>query len=52
VESPARILQQDLTGAWAQPGQHRWSARKTVAFIVLTCGAFWAAVAYGVAHLL
>jgi hypothetical protein len=52
VESPARLLQRDLSGALAQSRAERWSARKTTAFIVLSCGAFWAAVAYGIARLL
>lgn len=52
VESPARVLQQDLSGAWnAPPRGDRWSARKTVGFIVLTCGLFWAAVAVAVVNI-
>jgi hypothetical protein len=35
---------------WVQEGvkgvAEKWSARKTLAFIIVVCGAFWAAVAY------
>jgi hypothetical protein len=52
VESPARQLQQDLSGAWrAGSREERWSARKTVGFIVVTCGLFWAAVAVAVVNI-
>jgi hypothetical protein len=30
----------------AQRAAQKWSGRKTLAFIVITCGTFWAAVAY------
>ena len=30
----------------------RWSPRATLAFILVTCGGFWALAAFGVAHLL
>lgn len=51
VDSPARLLQQDLSGVWAAPRRDRWSARRTVGFIVLTCGLFWAAVAVAVLNI-
>jgi hypothetical protein len=43
VESPARRLQLDLEQELAKPAQ-RWSARRTLAFVVLTNGLFWAGV--------
>lgn len=43
VESPARRLQQELAFTLAQP-EGRWSARRTLAFVVLSNGLFWAAL--------
>ena len=45
-ESPAIRLQQRVADAYGQAEQ-RWSARRTLAFIVLTCGGFWALVWMG-----
>jgi hypothetical protein len=39
-ESPARRLQQQLDMAWNNEPDH-WSARRTLAFSTLVCGAFW-----------
>jgi hypothetical protein len=47
VESPARRLQHDLERHWEAVGEPRWSARRTLAFVVLTNGTFWAALIYG-----
>jgi hypothetical protein len=43
VASPALALQAALSEAF-EPGP-RWSARRTLAFAVITCGGFWAGVA-------
>jgi len=43
AESPATLLRQRLEDAYANSPE-RWSARKTLLFIVVTCGSFWAAV--------
>jgi hypothetical protein len=48
VASPARRLQRDLRLAYAQDAQGRWSARRSLGFILLTNGLFWAGLAYGV----
>ena len=50
--SPARALQDALTVEFAenQPDR-RWSKRATLAFVVATCGAFWAAVGLGLSIL-
>ena len=52
VESPARVMQQNLDGAWCRPTVEPWSARRTLGFILLTCGAFWTAVAIAATHVL
>ncbi len=57
--NPAMMLQRDLAEAVAlgafdprlEPHGRKWSARKTLAFIFVTCGAFWALVAYGIMQL-
>ena len=43
VASPALALQSALSEAF-EIGP-RWSARRTLAFAVITCGAFWVGVA-------
>jgi hypothetical protein len=48
---PANHLQLRLSKAYAEP-RPRWSARRTLAFVVLTCGGFWLAVGLGVRALL
>lgn len=52
--SPARAMQEVLGREFAQyeEGEAPWSLRRTVAFIVLTCGAFWTAVYFAIAALL
>ncbi|OAB55167.1 hypothetical protein AY599_20580 [Leptolyngbya valderiana BDU 20041] len=55
-ESPALTLQQTLYGAYegqasAPADKERWSARRAAAFLVLSCGTFWAAIAYAVSLL-
>ena len=42
--SPVSELQRRVQSAYSQP-ETRWSARKTLAFIVAVCGSFWIAVA-------
>jgi hypothetical protein len=42
-ESPAIGLRRMVEDAFTAP-EERWSSRKTVLFIVVVCGAFWAAV--------
>ena len=42
-ESPALRLRQRVESAFS-PSEERWSPRRTLAFIVLVCGAFWATV--------
>jgi hypothetical protein len=34
--------------AAALRGSGKWSARKTLAFVLVTCGAFWAVVVWAV----
>lgn len=51
--SPALMLQQALDAEMAgvaDMAERRWPAVATLGFIVLTCGAFWAVVAAGVAR--
>lgn len=43
---PAAMLQRELSAALASDDPP-WSQRRTLAFIILTCGGFWAAVAIG-----
>ena len=50
VASPALALQSALTEAFeAEP---RWSARRTLGFAVITCGAFWMGVGLVIARVL
>ena len=42
-ESPALGLRRLVEDAFSAP-EERWSPRRTLLFIVLVCGAFWAAV--------
>jgi hypothetical protein len=49
--NPVMGLQQRLNDAFADD-RAKWSSRKTLAFVLLTCGGFWAAVAFGVRALL
>jgi hypothetical protein len=51
--SPALMLQQALDAEMAGVADiepRKWPPAATAAFILLTCGAFWAAVAMGVAR--
>ena len=49
VESPARRLQLELERSWASDARAgRWSARRSLAFIVLTNGLLWGALIWGV----
>jgi hypothetical protein len=41
--SPARAMQANLARSFAY-GERRWSPRRTLAFVLLTCGGFWALV--------
>ncbi len=50
--SPARALQDALSVEFAESEpDRRWSKRATLAFIVATCGTFWAAVGLGLSIL-
>mgnify|MGYP003114537849 FL=1 len=52
IPSPAHALQERLETAFAEPVvENRWSPRRTLAFLVFTCGAFWGAVVGGAVHL-
>ena len=52
IPSPAHALQERLETAFADPViENRWSPRRTLAFLVFTCGAFWGAVVGGAIHL-
>jgi hypothetical protein len=50
--SPARALQDALAAEFgdARP-EKRWPRRTTLAFVLATCGAFWAAVGAGLSIL-
>jgi hypothetical protein len=50
--SPALILQQALEGGLAEPEVKKWPPAATLAFILITCGAFWALVGFGVSLVL
>jgi len=50
VPSPARELQSSLEVAFEDIP--RWSTRRTLAFAVVTCGAFWMGVALVMARIL
>lgn len=53
--SPALMLQQALDAEMSSApdmAQRKWPPAATAAFIVVTCGGFWAAVALGVAQAL
>ena len=54
--SPARDMQVELSAAFgdvlAQADAARWSARRTLALLVLSCGAFWMAAAAGLVTLI
>ena len=47
--SPARRMQETLGREFAAVEDQPWSARRTVAFVALTCGAFWTCVYFVVA---
>lgn len=42
--SPARRMQETLGREFAAVEDEPWSPRRTVAFVTLTCGAFWTCV--------
>lgn len=45
--SPATQMQAELARAFdASPSPDKWSARRTAAFLVLSCGLFWTGLAY------
>lgn len=49
--SPARRMQQTLGREFAEVEDQPWSQRRTIAFVALTCGAFWTCVYFVVAAL-
>jgi len=50
--SPARALQHELARRLAQDEAPRWSPRRTLLFILVTCGSFWLATALVIGRLL
>ncbi len=51
--SPARALQGRLSAGLSDPPvEKKWPRSATVAFVIVTCGAFWALVYWGVSTLL
>jgi hypothetical protein len=38
---PARKLQQRVAGRLSTPSEDKWSPRKTLAIVLVTCGGFW-----------
>jgi hypothetical protein len=51
VRSPARAIQGRLSRSLDNAVDERWSGRKTLLFIVLTCGGFWLALGAALASL-
>lgn len=45
ADSPALRLQDQLRRSLEAAPQDTWSPRRTLAFVVVTCGAFWTATA-------
>jgi hypothetical protein len=45
----ARVLAE---GRFVEPSEPRWPPLATLAFVVATCGSFWAAVIFAATHLL
>jgi hypothetical protein len=53
IGSPARRLQLELERTWANSEPvHRWSARRSLLFIVLTNGLLWTALVWGVTRII
>ncbi|WP_133254269.1 hypothetical protein [Phenylobacterium deserti] len=50
-DNPVRRMQRELAVAMSGAGEPRWSARRTLGFVVLTNGLFWAALIWGAAKL-
>lgn len=48
----ARRLQQELERALSGAGEPRWSARRSLGFIVVTNGAFWIAAVWALKTIL
>jgi hypothetical protein len=48
-DATAATLLAATAGRGLMQSNERWSARRTVAFVVLFCGAFWIAVAGAIA---
>jgi hypothetical protein len=52
AQSPALHRQALLQESFQPPGDlAKWSQRRTLAFVGLTCGGFWTCVIVGLAHL-
>jgi hypothetical protein len=51
AESPARRLQENLERSWGE-AQPRWSARRTLGFVITTNALLWAGLIYGVRALI
>ena len=53
AQSPALHRQDLLQETFERLGEpQRWSQRRTLAFVGLTCGGFWTCVIVGLAHIL
>jgi len=53
-DSPAAALQAHLAQTWsdAPAGETKWSARRTLALVLIVNGGFWLGLSFGVASLL
>jgi len=52
IPSPAHALQHQVHSAFAEPVEDaRWSPRRTTAFLLFTCGAFWGGAIWGLMQL-
>jgi hypothetical protein len=51
VDSPVRRMQQELEISLAERDYPRWSARRTLAFMLLTNGLFWGGAVWAVLKL-
>ncbi|RAK60774.1 hypothetical protein DJ021_13640 [Phenylobacterium hankyongense] len=51
ADSPARRLQENLERSWGE-AQPRWSARRTLGFVIATNTLLWAGLIYGLRALI
>jgi hypothetical protein len=52
TDSPARALQRELSDRLSAQPLRKWSARSTLLFVFVTCGAFWIALGAILANLI